>query len=304
MASTDQLQRILDLSQRLDRPDDKHPGMPIAAAEWNDLVTVLRGGLDVDRRQEEAALGKPEKLFARHDHQHLGQVSASWLDPELQASSADGGGASLRSELLMARVALIDPELHADVSPEVTARSGMDALCQCIEAFVSTGANPMTDAIALKGIELASNHLLRAYTNVRDLDAREALDLLVEVEARAARDPVVLLRLRRLALLPPTVGLEATEAVLDVAEEADLAHLTVGHDVDAVLDLPAHPVGHGLPHLPVEEVGVVGPPVLPLLHRVEQLGRSGQAARMGREDAFGAALHRDPPDRGLVVSAR
>jgi len=103
MASTDQLQRILDLSQRLDRLDDKHPGMPIAAAEWNDLVTVLRGVLDVDRRQEEAALGKLEKLFARHDHQHLGQVSASWLDPELQAASADGGGASLRSELARMR---------------------------------------------------------------------------------------------------------------------------------------------------------------------------------------------------------
>jgi hypothetical protein len=119
MASTDQLQRILDLSQRLDRLDDKHPGMPIAAAEWNDLVTVLRGVLDVDRRQEEAALGKLEKLFARHDHQHLGQVSASWLDPELQAASADGGGASLRSELARMRNRL--DELQSSVAA-LTAR--------------------------------------------------------------------------------------------------------------------------------------------------------------------------------------
>jgi hypothetical protein len=39
------------------------------------------------------------------------------------------------------------------------------------------------------------------------------------------------------------VGLEAAQAVLDVAEEADLAHLAVGHDVDAVLDLLLHPIG-------------------------------------------------------------
>ena len=99
------------------------------------------------------------------------------------------------------------------------------------------------------------------------------------------------------------VGLEAAEAVLDVAEEADLAHLPVGHDVDAVLDLLAHPVGHGVPHLTVEELGVVRPTVLPLLHRVEQLGRPGQAAGMRRQDAFGAALHRVLPGRGVVTSS-
>jgi alcohol dehydrogenase class IV len=83
--------------------------------------------------------------------------------------------ASIRSELLMPRVALIDPELAVDVPPDVTAASGMDALCQCIEAYVSKSANPMTDAIAIKGVELAGRFLKRAYDDGHDLDAREGM---------------------------------------------------------------------------------------------------------------------------------
>jgi alcohol dehydrogenase class IV len=85
--------------------------------------------------------------------------------------------ASIRSELLMARVALIDPELHVDVPSSVTAASGMDALCQCIEAYVSKNANPMTDAVAIKGVELAGKCLKRAFDDGRDLEARESMAL-------------------------------------------------------------------------------------------------------------------------------
>jgi alcohol dehydrogenase class IV len=77
----------------------------------------------------------------------------------------------------MARVALIDPELGVEVPREVTARSGMDALCQCIEAYVSSGASPLTDAIALQGIELAGRYLKRAYDDGQDLEAREGMAL-------------------------------------------------------------------------------------------------------------------------------
>jgi alcohol dehydrogenase class IV len=83
--------------------------------------------------------------------------------------------ASLRSELLLASVALIDPELAVDVRPEVTARTGMDALCQCIEAYTSNGATAMTDPIALEGVGLAAGSLERAYLNGADLEARERM---------------------------------------------------------------------------------------------------------------------------------
>ena len=85
--------------------------------------------------------------------------------------------ASLRSELLLAKIALIDPELALSVPPEVTARCGMDALCQLIEAYTSTGAQPLTDSLALEGIRRAASSLRQAFTNGSDLDAREDMAL-------------------------------------------------------------------------------------------------------------------------------
>ena len=85
--------------------------------------------------------------------------------------------ASLRSEHLLPRIALVDPELGITVPPEVTASSGMDALCQCIEAYTSSGANPMTDALALEGVQRTARALRRAYADGRDLDAREDMAL-------------------------------------------------------------------------------------------------------------------------------
>ena len=58
--------------------------------------------------------------------------------------------ASIRSELLLPRIALIDPELGMTVPPGITASCGMDALCQLIESYTSTGASPMTDLLALR----------------------------------------------------------------------------------------------------------------------------------------------------------
>jgi len=85
--------------------------------------------------------------------------------------------ASLRSELLMARVALIDPELHIKVRPEVTARCGMDALTQCLEAFVSQKAQPLSDQAALDGLHRAARSLRRAYQKGDDVEARGEMAL-------------------------------------------------------------------------------------------------------------------------------
>ncbi|HEX4797418.1 MAG TPA: iron-containing alcohol dehydrogenase [Humisphaera sp.] len=85
--------------------------------------------------------------------------------------------ASIRSEQLPARIALIDPELGMSTPPQVTASSGMDALCQLIESYTSLGAQPMTDALAVKGIELAARSLVRAHRDGADAIAREEMSL-------------------------------------------------------------------------------------------------------------------------------
>jgi alcohol dehydrogenase class IV len=80
--------------------------------------------------------------------------------------------ASLRSRLMIPRVALIDPRLAVSCPPPVTAASGMDALTQCLEPFVSVRANPMTDGLAREGLRRASAGLRAAYADGTDLVAR------------------------------------------------------------------------------------------------------------------------------------
>jgi alcohol dehydrogenase class IV len=79
---------------------------------------------------------------------------------------------SLRSPLMIPTVALVDPELTHTLPPDVTASTGLDALTQCIEPFVSPQANPLTDALATEGIGLAAGALERAVTAPGDREAR------------------------------------------------------------------------------------------------------------------------------------
>ena len=79
---------------------------------------------------------------------------------------------SLRSALMLPAVALIDPVLTYSLPPAVTASTGLDALTQCIEPFVSPNANPLSDAVAREGIRRAAGALRRAYRDGADVDAR------------------------------------------------------------------------------------------------------------------------------------
>ncbi len=73
---------------------------------------------------------------------------------------------------LLAKVALLDPELTRSMPPRVTAATGFDALTHCLEAFCAIGDHPMADAIALGGLELCARHLARAVEQGDDLEAR------------------------------------------------------------------------------------------------------------------------------------
>jgi alcohol dehydrogenase class IV len=85
--------------------------------------------------------------------------------------------ASLRSPLMLPRVALIDPELTLDLPAALTASTGLDALTQLIEPYVSCRANPMTDALCVDGIRRAARSLQRAFEYGGDLTAREDMSL-------------------------------------------------------------------------------------------------------------------------------
>jgi alcohol dehydrogenase class IV len=84
---------------------------------------------------------------------------------------------SLRSPLMLPRVAVIDPELTYSLLPEITASTGLDALTQVIEPYVSKKANPLTDAICREGVRRAARSLRRACEHGHDERAREDMAL-------------------------------------------------------------------------------------------------------------------------------
>jgi len=84
---------------------------------------------------------------------------------------------SLRSPMMLPSLAIVDPELTYSLSPEITAASGLDALTQLIEPFVSVKANPLTDAICREGMRHAAGSLRKAYQDGMDKEAREGMAL-------------------------------------------------------------------------------------------------------------------------------
>jgi alcohol dehydrogenase class IV len=83
---------------------------------------------------------------------------------------------SLRSPSMLPAVALIDPELTRTLPPAVTASTGLDALTQCLEPFVSPHATPLTDAVAREGMQRA-RALRAAVRDGDDMDARTDMSI-------------------------------------------------------------------------------------------------------------------------------
>lgn len=93
------------------------------------------------------------------------------------ASTAHGVKVSLRSDAMLPKVALVDPELTLGLPPELTAATGLDALTQVLEPFVSCQSNPLTDALSREGLWRAARSLRRAFQHGSDLTARTDMAL-------------------------------------------------------------------------------------------------------------------------------
>jgi alcohol dehydrogenase class IV len=82
---------------------------------------------------------------------------------------------SLRSEKMIPRVVLVDPELSVSVPPKITAQTGMDAITQLIESYISRRAQPIPRALAVQGLQLALPAIVEAVENGSSRPAREAM---------------------------------------------------------------------------------------------------------------------------------
>ena len=78
---------------------------------------------------------------------------------------------------ILPSIVILDPKLTLDLSPRLTAATGMDALAHNLEAFCAPSYHPMASGIAIEGMRLIKKSLLNVYKNGKDINARQ--DLLV-----------------------------------------------------------------------------------------------------------------------------
>ncbi|MCP4763490.1 MAG: iron-containing alcohol dehydrogenase, partial [archaeon] len=82
---------------------------------------------------------------------------------------------SIRGDSMLAKVAVLDPLLTISMPPAITANTGMDALTQAIESFVSKASNTLSDYYAKQAIEYLWNNIEKVYLNGNDIDSREKM---------------------------------------------------------------------------------------------------------------------------------
>ncbi len=175
--------------------DDARRGSAAARARRADVVVAIGGGSVIDLGKAIAALatndGDPlEYVEVIGRGRALGRqplpcvavpttagTGAEVTRNAVLASPADGVKVSLRSPLMLPRLAIIDPELTIALPPPLTAATGMDALTQLVEPFVSVRATPLVDAICIDGLPRAGRALREAYVNGADIAAREDMAL-------------------------------------------------------------------------------------------------------------------------------
>ncbi len=104
--------------------------------------------------------------------------TATEVTPNAVLSDHDRGvKASIRSDGVIPKVAIVDPELTLTAPPTTTAYAGMDAFTQALEAYTSTGANVVTDALAAETLVHVASAIRTAYHDGSDLPAREHMSL-------------------------------------------------------------------------------------------------------------------------------
>jgi len=160
-----------------------------------DFVISIGGGSVLDTGKVAAAMltntgeledylevvgaGKP---LAGHSAPHVAIPTTAGTGAEVTRNAVLGVPehrvkVSMRSPFMLPHLALVDPELTYSMPPAVTASTGLDALTQLIEVYVSSEANPLTDGLCREGIEQAGRSLARAYENGNDRAARQDMAL-------------------------------------------------------------------------------------------------------------------------------
>jgi alcohol dehydrogenase class IV len=173
--------------------EDVRRGAEMARSNGCDLVVALGGGSVIDAGKAVSAMAANSgDVLDYLEVIGVGKSITQTPLPMIAVPTTAGTGAevtrnavitsterqykaSMRSPLMIPRVALVDPKLTLSMPPAVTASTGVDALTQLIEPFTSVRANPLTDALCREGIRLAAPALRKAYHDGSDLEARKSM---------------------------------------------------------------------------------------------------------------------------------
>ncbi len=160
-----------------------------------EMVIALGGGSAIDTAKAVAAmLANPGELLDYLEVVGKGQTLRNPSLPCITIPTTSGTGSevtrnavlevpeksvkvSLRSTYMLPSLAVVDPELTLSLPPRSTASSGLDALTQVIEPFVSSKANPLVSALCREGTQRTGRSLRRAVFDGGDYPAREDMSL-------------------------------------------------------------------------------------------------------------------------------
>ena len=173
--------------------DTMKVGLDLARSENCDMVIACGGGSAIDAGKIIAAMMTNEgEILSYLEVIGEGKSLKSPSAPCIAVPTTAGTGAevtknavissdlhkvkvSLRSPYMYPNLVLLDPNLTVSMPQSVTASTGLDALTQVIEPFVSHLSNPMTDAFCKEGMRLAAHSLRKAFDRGEDIDAREEM---------------------------------------------------------------------------------------------------------------------------------
>ncbi|HEX9578459.1 MAG TPA: iron-containing alcohol dehydrogenase [Myxococcales bacterium] len=170
---------------------DALKGIEAYRAAGADSVLGVGGGASLDMAKAIALLVNHPPPLAQYDDAKGGDAKITGvIPPIIQVPTTAGTGSEVgRSTVLMidgtktvifapslmAKAAILDPELSVGLPPFLTAATGMDALTHNLEAYVARGDHPLADAVAIDGLRRVAANLKRAVQNGKDLEAREQM---------------------------------------------------------------------------------------------------------------------------------
>ncbi len=166
-------------------------GIEFIQRERCDVVIGLGGGSAIDVAKAIASIVKQPGTAREY---HRGKKIEKEGLPFIAVSTTAGTGAeitnnsvlmdreklvkkSIRSPHMIAKVALVDPELTLSIPPRITAYTGMDAFVQALESYVTKTSNPITDTLALQAIEVIFHNLPEAVQEGGNIEVREKMAL-------------------------------------------------------------------------------------------------------------------------------